>query len=559
MAERRRAKAAAKAAAREAKIRRRFEEDAKQRGAWAKARAAKTADGELVAAAGSPTAQAALKASLSDAGAAWKQAGRPAGRRPWLRMLCCVAGAAGAAAEDAAAGEPWRRAAAAWGRVRRARAATPDAAAGVPSGVYDPLPVDDAGGGFEAACADLLRRTTARAGWSMAAVALDAYGQPLGDRRLIAVGSAAGRMTRQPALANLAMLQPLEAYVVDGEPVATDAPNARRTLYRPRLKRGSQRSLFPETMGGCRVHDAIVRAAVEFGTFDHRSPVLGDLLLTAHLAFALTGNGLIPAAAGSEFLSDANTEGGRRRWNVATRNLRAITITIDPKTERWVQLADITPDPRSDAVWLSAPYWWRERTLTRGAWGAYRPSGLLWRRFPRLDAKKQTTEIVALYAGLARMLAGWEARLAWTKPVGGGRGGRIAEALIPVRKGGPGQEVFVSWRESLIGAGEYVDPGETTMGTPGRRWRRRLEYLIDAPKKTDGTRRTGEHSYLVKADGLAAAAGDTVEITKVVTGSKSQEPGVRIRATARFCEAASGKARVEYVPASHLFGGAADR
>ena len=50
-------------------------------------------------------------------------------------------------------------------------------------------------------------------------------------------------------------------------------------------------------------------------------------------------------------------------------------------------------------------------------------------------------------------------------------------------------------------------------------------------------------------------AGDTVEIVKQVRGTRARKASLRIRASARFVEAAqrAQKGRWERIPAAHLF------
>ena len=538
--------AAAHAARREAALRRAEDAD----------------DAGLVETAGSPVAQRALRHVLRDAGQAAKTGRRWDAMRPWLRFYCRLTTAARAAVEDAAAGVRWERAAGAWGGVLEAA----EEAAGA-AGTLRPLAVADDGAGFEAALADALRKTPAKYSsspkdlrgvpepgdgcWSMAAVAVEAAGRPLAERRVV-VYDGDDRITRQPAVLNLATLQPIAAHLVDGEPVASNAPalpagGGDLVLYAPVRCRSEQPRLFPKTLGGVRIHDLIVSAAAAAKTWDHRSPALGDLLRTAHLAFALTDGGPIPEAAGSEFLTGINSKTGVRRWHATTETLRKMLITVDRETGRWLPLADVEPDTwdglhRGD-TFVAAPMWWRFGDASQPDWRVFRPSGLLWRTFPKLAGRQPHADVAVMFSGLARMLAGWEALLSWSPPVGGrGKTARLPELLRPVRKGGPGPEVFVGWRETMHGAGELVRDDDAR-GTDSRRYRRRLQFLV-------------ESGYLVAPGAAAAAAGDTVEITKIVRGSKSQEPGVRIRATARFCEAAAGKAEFDYVPATRLLGAA---
>ena len=59
------------------------------------------------------------------------------------------------------------------------------------------------------------------------------------------------------------------------------------------------------------------------------------------------------------------------------------------------------------------------------------------------------------------------------------------------------------------------------------------------------------------ATGGAAAAGDTVEIVKIMGGGRGRAAGLVLRASARFCEAvekAQKRSTWERIPAARLLG-----
>ena len=285
----------------------------------------------------------------------------------------------------------------------------------------------------------------------------------------------------------------------------------------------------PRKLGGEVVADVVIRACCSMGKWDHRKPLLGDVLRVASLAFGLTGYGPIPEDLGAVFVGGRDTDANRKRWWAATRFLRSLDVTINDQTGEFVGLANVDPDGVG-GVHLGPPAWWRGKGY-RNCW---RLSGALWRParigYPRRGADGQDKPRRGaggqdeLYSGLARMLAGFESRLSYSPTAGRGKHGRVPDALRPVRPGGPGHEVFVGWRDSITLAGEYVAPGADLKGTEGQRYRRRIKRLVDA-------------GYLVPTSNAAAPAGDTVEIVKVQRGSKGVAPGVRIRASARYCAA----------------------
>ena len=75
---------------------------------------------------------------------------------------------------------------------------------------------------------------------------------------------------------------------------------------------------------------------------------------------------------------------------------------------------------------------------------------------------------------------------------GRGQGGRLPDYLKPVRKGGPGPDVFIPWRNVLRLAGERA-PDDDASSTLRVRYKRRIEALRAAG--------------LVVQDGQGAAPG----------------------------------------------------
>ena len=59
---------------------------------------------------------------------------------------------------------------------------------------------------------------------------------------------------------------------------------------------------------------------------------------------------------------------------------------------------------------------------------------------------------------MERTIGGIEGVLLWGASAGGGKRGRIPDNLRPMRKGGPGPEVFVPWWQVLRLSGENVGP-----------------------------------------------------------------------------------------------------
>ena len=376
------------------------------------------------------------------------------------------------------------------------------------------------------------------------------------DREIVTVevpgraGAMPLRLVRSPAALDLSINAPievveLEALEVDGEPFAGRWPEV-RTYYRRRVPAHVDRDRGqlalpgmpgPRTLKGEQVNDAILSTLSERPlTGDERSPLRGDVVQVARFGFAVTGNVRVTDAQGAAWLGGRDTPANRARWNDATETAKALTWTVNPKTRTWIDLANITRiDP--DTISIGAPGWWRGRghkwRLTAGLW---RPAIL--GAVPARGTGADTT------TALSRTLDGIEAALSW----GGrtrGAGGRIAPALRPVRKGGAGEPLRMPWRDVLTYSGEHVPDGADPMGTEGRRYRRRIKALKAA-------------GYFCGAGGQAAPAGDSVEIVEAVQGTRSREPELVVRASARLCEAVAKSQRRggwSHYPASRLFRG----
>lgn len=358
------------------------------------------------------------------------------------------------------------------------------------------------------------------------------------------------RLARSPAALDLSInasieAVELEALEVEGEPVAGRWPTV-GTYYRRRVPAHVDRDRGqlafpgmpgPRSLDGEPVADAILATASEYPlTGDERSPLRGDVVQVARLGFSLTGNVRVSDAQGAAWLGGGDTVANRSRWNDATETARALTWTINPKTRAWVDLANITRiDP--ETISIGVPGWWHGREhawrLTAGLW---RPAIL--GTVPARGAGADRTN------ALSRTLDGIESALSWTGRTRG-TGGRIAVNLRPERKGGPGAPVFMPWRDVLTYSGEPVPDDADPMGSEGRRYRRRVQALKDA-------------GYFCGPGGQAAPAGDSVEIVRDQRGSRWHEPGLWVRATARFVEAVAKSQRRggwSHVPASRLLPG----
>ena len=191
----------------------------------------------------------------------------------------------------------------------------------------------------------------------------------------------------------------------------------------------------------------------------------------------------------------------------------AATILRDPAgTGRWLPLAILEPVP--EKRWLL--------DMRRPEWMKYRRGGDRY-TLTAEGGRAGKARVLAGESGAAgRLITGIEYRLAarWD-----GKSG-IAPDLRPETKGGPGYPVFLPWRDAMAFMGDRWDWKDPKADHAARkRWQRMVEALLKA-------------NYRIKTFRGQAEAGDSVEIVEVVRGSRARPAGLRVRASARFVEAA---------------------
>ena len=341
------------------------------------------------------------------------------------------------------------------------------------------------------------------------------------DGRIITSNSTDMALNRIPNIADIALLGPVAAATVDGEPFMHGGSTVQlfRRVSQKDVPPGQQR-LFagPRTIGGREIDDVMIRGLASLPRTDLRSPHIGDVYRLGSLVYALVGPSRISAKDGAVFLCGSNTPESRRRWWNATRLIDSMSVTIDPSSGRWIKLAVANPCG-DDSIVIAAPGWWNGRS--------WRPSRALFRS-PSLGTHR-AGGTAGFASSLFRVLAGLEARMCWTEPSGLGSSGRIPSALVPASKGGAGPPLFVNWKDVSTLAGEWIPPETRRNGTERRRYSRWREELLRVGYLVPTAPRSGLRGE--------AAAGDSVEIVEVVSGRRGQESGLRIRASARFCAA----------------------
>ena len=365
---------------------------------------------------------------------------------------------------------------------------------------------------------------------SLLSVALDRLTEPLTRRHLIVKAERKPPRGADPLLLNRTMgglhLATLAAVEVDGEPFATPDLDTGRMRTRRRVTIATpQGNLFPgpRTLAGKATPGAIMEAVGREWMDGHeRSPLRADVLRLGTLAYALTGAAVLTDAEGAVLTGGMDTPANRRRFNRALWWLRELSIEVTPGI-RWA-LVDSEPGEKRNRV---GPARWildhvRGITPPDGCSIAWRLTGALFRRMSGESVTRGTQ--AGYWGAVARTVAGIEAGLAWGPSAGRGKDGRIPDNLRPVRKGGPGPEVFIPWWQVLRLSGENV--GESDGGnTVRQRYGRRAELLRKA-------------GYFTARRGTASA-GDTIEIIEQVRGSRARQAGLIVRASARYCAAYS--------------------
>ena len=371
-------------------------------------------------------------------------------------------------------------------------------------------------------------------GLSARAWVAERMGQPVTRRHVVTVTDRSERIrtVRQPAVVSLALLPPLEAVAVDGEPmVSTIAGGA---VAKRRYRRRTGVLPFPSgplTLGDVPVQDAIVEAVASLPlTGDERSPLRGDTLRMAAFGYAASGP-LKMDYANAARLYGADTPANRIRVRNAAAVFDSLSITLD--NGGWINLGIAKSD--GDRLYLARPPWW----TGEGKMAAWRLTGELFRTG---RGRRGAGGAEVMDAALWRTLAGLESLLGWSPSAGRGRHGRLPDAVQPMRRpGGPGPLRFVPWRGVLALAGEPVPPNAGPGSKWGRTYRRRVDALV-------------KWGYRVPPRGGAAPAGDTVEIVEVLTGrGRSGVAGLRVRATARLCAAYADQVYTR-LPAARVLG-----
>lgn len=354
-------------------------------------------------------------------------------------------------------------------------------------------------------------------------------------------------LSRAAAVLHVASLAVVE---VDGEPFVSDAPLGPGIVQRYRVSPTSEQpdldeilKPYPRTIQGHATAGTLVEtvANLDLGG-DERSPLRADMLRLGQIAYALTRTIHVSEAEGAVLLGGKNTPALRNRLNRALWGLRSLRVQV--RDDVFYALADAEPGLVNA---LGPPRWWseamreRERQVRKRKGRrarlprsdqplAFRLAGGLFRppSFGRADGGRRGSA-VGSSGHLGNTIAGIEAALTWGRTTGRGKGARIPSYVTPSQKGRHGEHLFFPAWKILRVSGENVTR-ESMDNTARARYRRRAAALEQAGYFLGG--------------GEAAHAGDTIEIVEQKRGSRRQEAGLVVRATARFCEAYAKGERV---------------
>lgn len=349
--------------------------------------------------------------------------------------------------------------------------------------------------------------------------------------------TAANRFTRRPAVISQAVRaawrdeRPLAAVEVDGEPMAARLrdielkaaqPWPHERLHKRQAQERKMRLLSPDQQMKMKLpwmpaFPRDMRLAVLEGLHPALANDVHAMMVLAH---ALNPPGIeLSPHEGAKLLA-RSLDGGFRhpkpkdveRFLDAALYLRLATIFYldNQNLSMWREMADVKNLPNGNIV-IGPPPWMRGG---RGdQWRLTAEGGVA--------AKARVTAGKGGAAG--RMVTGIEHRLTarWD-----GRPGIAPD--VRSKPGDAGDTVFVPWHEALHHRGDAWDRTDAKEEkAAAERYRATMEriraagYFSPSPNPRD-----------------TAPAGDAIEIVSLVRGGRGREAGMRVRASARFTEAA---------------------
>ena len=317
---------------------------------------------------------------------------------------------------------------------------------------------------------------------------------------------------RTVALANWEKLPDAAIVEVDGEPVSTPLHYGPR---RPRGRKGDTPIPLPGTIRAEDVRLALLQEQEQHAGVDRRAPLAGDTLYLCGLSSAIQGDLTLKADRLGAMMAGRFDSVGvgvrqKRRWRdrawAAVQWASAFRRLPDGN---YFQVVGITAHKPPLGTLTISPFAWADHGK------GYRLSGVLTAQLIRGDKN----------GSLSRLIAGMEDYLAASAPTP--YQGRLRpRLLIPSRSGGPGTVSELIPYPVLLGrAGFYFDLTDPRSANEIRvLWHRLVTALH-------------EREYVLPSLRAEAPAGDTVEVVKIVKGSRGGYGGLQVRASARYIEA----------------------
>ena len=316
----------------------------------------------------------------------------------------------------------------------------------------------------------------------------------------------------------------VEASVVDGEALAARIPDAAAVFkHRPPTK-----MLKPKPGEQMRIEwprglKPRIRPDMRLTALEGMPPILaGDLSMIVTMAYALNRPICLTEIEGAALLARTRTgefrrpqESDQARFRRAWAAGRAALIYDPEDPTPWADAFELLDAQRTESgLYVIGPPLWVRQLASKGE---------RWTLTGEGSAASARRSLAGKQSLAGRIVTGLEYRLGarWDGKKG------IAPDLRPDNgKTGPGPVVFVGWREVLNLVGNWWDPNDPTADDAAlKRFDRAVETL---------------KGYFVSPAprGHEAAAGDTVEIVVRVRGSRARRAGLKVRASARFVEAA---------------------
>ena len=333
--------------------------------------------------------------------------------------------------------------------------------------------------------------------------ALVVYGSPGYARQPAAAGTV--------ALATWERAPDVHAVLIDGEPVATEAPLRPVRAVRP------DGQLF--ALPGTRDADSLILRrlkALDAAGVERRAALPADTYATLALACALTGPATLTVEQFGAWLGQrdlAAVRSERQRIDLRRRAWSALDAArahfVTPDGQHLALLDVRTVNLPLGTVRLHGWNWAAARSAGLGWWTL---TGALAHIGVRADA----------YGSIGRFVAALEDYAA-----SGGqasRADRRAPHLIPERPGGPGPAFTVAAYDLLARAGYVWDGRDERQAAKMRQTWRRVRQALE------------QRGYVLGRGQSESVAGDTVEVLRFNQRGRSS-PTLTARASARFCAA----------------------